>query len=107
MMETSGDILNIVLAVAIAVFTGFLCWLLFVVTMSIKRILSVIDEVHKLVIAIKDKVDRAERLFLTVEEKVKNLASLFPIVAAGIAKVVEYIAKRKSSKKQTSSRKDE
>ncbi|MFA5030117.1 MAG: hypothetical protein WC495_00830 [Patescibacteria group bacterium] len=100
MLQTSHDILNLVLAVSIAAFTCFLCWLLFVVTSTIKRTLSILDEISGLVESIRDKVERAEKLFTAVEEKLKSVSSVLPLVITGINKIIDFI-KTKNEKKRS------
>lgn len=100
MLDTSGDILNLVLAVSIAAFTAFLCWLLFVVTSTIKRTLKILDDISALVESIKDKVERAEKLFTAVEEKLKSVSSFLPLLLTGINKIIDFV-KTKNEQKRT------
>lgn len=104
MFETSGDILNLVLAISIALLTVFLCWLLFVITQGIRRILSILDEVKGLINSIHEKVDRAEKLFNTLEEKVKNFSSLLPLIMSGINKVIDVLRNRREKKRSSKKR---
>jgi len=100
MFETSKDILNLVLAISIAAFTAFLCWLLFVITSTIKRALKIMDEISALVESIKEKVKRAEKLFDAVEEKLKNVSAVLPLVLTGINKLIDLV-KTKNEKKRS------
>lgn len=106
MVQTSGDVLNIILAVAIAVFTFFVCWLLFSLTSILRRVSSVLQHVEQLISAVQDKVARAETIFTAVEEKLKDLSSFFPLVLTGINSIVSFIKNRKRSSTSQKSRTD-
>lgn len=104
MFETSGDLLNLTLAISIGVFTVFLCWLLFVVTQSIRRILTILDQAKRLIDAITDKVNRVEKIFNIVEEKMKSFSSMLPLIMTGVNKVVDILRDRKEKKRSSRSR---
>lgn len=107
MLETSHDILNFVLAISIAAFTAFLCWLLFVITSTIKRTLHIMDEIAALVDSIRDKVERAEKLFTAVEDKLKSVSSVLPLVIAGINKIIDFVKTKNEQKRSRKTSKSE
>jgi hypothetical protein len=102
MITTSGDLLNLILALSIAVFTGFLCWFLYTITIILRRISGVITEIQHVVETVKEKIDRFEKLFNTIEEKVKGFSSVMPLVLSGINAILDFIKKRKNSSKKKS-----
>lgn len=102
MLETSKDLLNIVLAICIAVFTFFLCWGLYYMVMMMKKGNQALKEVSDLIAGIKQKIEKVEKLIDIIEEKVTHSASYLPLVFKGITELLEFFKKKKDKTKQKS-----
>ncbi len=47
MFETSGDILNLVIAISVLLFTVFLVWTIYYVLASLKKVYKIVNELDK------------------------------------------------------------
>ena len=106
MIQNSGDILNIILAVAIAVFTFFVCWLLFSVTSILRRFSHVLQRIEGLIASVQEKVARAEAIFTTIEQKLKDVSSFFPLVLTGLNSIITFVKNRKRGSTNQKTRSD-
>ncbi|MFA7377386.1 MAG: hypothetical protein WCZ15_01080 [Patescibacteria group bacterium] len=103
MFSTSGDILNLVLAVCITVLTVFLVMALYYVVSGVRKAFRLIDR-------IESGVSKAEELLTLVRDKVKS-SSAYVMLFTEAAKQVIKIAKdnewlyrtKKKEKKQKKS----
>lgn len=94
MFSTSGDILNLVLAISIGALTVFLVALIYYVVASLRKVHQVINVVEK-------GVFKAEELVALVTDKIKG-SSGYLILFAELAKQIIKIAKNKyESKSET------
>jgi len=100
MLDTSKDLLFLMLSLCVVVFTFFLCWALYYITMMLKRAHLAIKEVSDLIASIKDKLDRLEGLLKTVEEKIKHSASYLPLVMKGVTELIGFVKRKKEAKEQ-------
>jgi len=87
MFSTSGDILNIVLAVCVVIITLFL-------SIAIYYLISSIQKIHKVVRRVESGVLKAEEVISLVREKIKN-GSAYLMIMAEIAKQALEFAKKK------------
>lgn len=102
MLSTSGDILNLVLAVSIAALTIFLVLAIYYVIASVRK-------VHNLIHKVESGVSKAEELVSLVKEKVKS-SSTYLMVFAEVAKQAVKFAQnndwtKKKAKKSEASKK--
>lgn len=95
MLETSKDLLFLIISICIIAFTFFFCWALYYITMMLKRAHSTIKEVSDLIASIKEKIDRLENLFKTIEEKLKHSTSYLPLVMKGVTELIDFIKRKK------------
>lgn len=106
MFETSKDVLFIVLAFCIAIFTFFICWASYYIVMMLKRAHGAIKEISELIVSIKEKINRVEKLFNAIEEKIKHSASYLPLVLKGITELLNYFKKKKETRQEKKSKKN-
>lgn len=99
MLETSKDLLNILIAVSVVAFTFFICWAIYYIVMMLKRAHIAIKEVTDFIASLKEKLNRLESLLKTIEEKIKNSASYLPIILKGSSDIIDYFKKKKEAKK--------
>ncbi len=87
-LESSKDILYLVLAFSILWFTAFVCWALYYVITILRDASNAVSEIRDRIAAI----DEAVRM---VREKVEASFGSFGIAAAGMKMLGSYLAKRK------------
>ena len=87
-LESSKDILYLVLAFCALWFTAFVCWLLWYVISIIRDVSRVVEEIHEKISAI----DHAVR---SAKEKFETYFGSFGVAAAGIKMLGSYLEKRK------------
>ncbi len=96
MIESTKDILFLVLAFCILWFTTFVCWLLY-------YFIVVMRDVKNLVHGVKKSVERIEELAATLKEKVEAGASYFAVFAEIMRTAVGFAMEKK--KKMAAKRK--
>lgn len=90
MLETSKDLLNLVIAFCILWFTVFICWLIYYVAMIFRGVHQVIERFNQTLEAITS-------FFTKAKEKVENFSSnLGAIIEAG-KKVADFVNKRRKT----------
>lgn len=97
MFETSSDVLTIVIAGCVIVFTGFLAWSMYYVAQILKQGNEVITE-------IREKIAMFEEMLTNIKSKVALSASSIAFVAKEIGTLVDYV-KGKSEDKPKRKRK--
>lgn len=97
MFTTSGDVLNLVLAVSVAVLTFFLCWAIYYFVASIQK-------VYKLIKRIEAGLSKAEELLELAREKLKNSSAYFMILGEIAKKAMEFV-KDKKERRQSAKKK--
>ncbi len=96
MFSTSADVLNLVLALAIAILTFFL-------SLSLYYFISSAQRIHKLIKQVELGVSKAEEVISLVREKVKS-SSAYMVVLAEVAKQAMAFARNKDwSRKESKS----
>lgn len=95
MLETSKDVLFLVIALGVLLFTIFICWVLFYLAMILKQTNQIITDFRK-------KVEDIDQLLATIKEKVIASTTSITVIAKGVAKLIEHFTtkKEKSSKKK-------
>ena len=94
MLNTSADILNIILAISIAVLTFFLCWALYYFIVSVQKI-------YNLTRRIEVGVSKAEEILDLAKNKLKNSSAYFMILAEVAKRALDFV-KEKSERKASS-----
>jgi hypothetical protein len=87
-LETSKDILNLVLAFCALWFTAFLCWLLWYVISILRDVTAVVREIH-------EKIAAIDRAVHAAKEKIESHFGSFGAAAAGIKMLGSYLDKRR------------
>ncbi|MFH1598345.1 MAG: hypothetical protein ABIB97_04760 [Patescibacteria group bacterium] len=95
MVETSKDVLNIVIASAIGLVTLFVCWLLWYV-------IRVMRQANHLVDSIKAKVEAIDGILKSIRQKLDNSASHLSLLAKGITQIMGYLKTRQDKKSKKS-----
>ncbi len=91
MFSTSNDILNLVLAVCLALLTFFLCWAIYYFVASVQKI-------HKLIKRVENGVSKAEGIIDLAKDKLKNSATYFMILGEIAKKAMEFVQEKRDKK---------
>jgi hypothetical protein len=86
-LESSKDILYVVLAFCVLWFTAFVCWALYYV-------ITILRDASHAIRDIRDRLEAIDRAMAAVREKVEASFGSFGIVAAGMKMLASYLAKR-------------
>jgi uncharacterized protein YoxC len=88
MFETSGDILNLVIAICILAFTFFLVWTIYYFLSSLKKIHKIVDEIEK---GVKSVIEGVE----SIKDKVKKSSSYMYLAGEAAKSIIDLIKKDK------------
>ena len=91
LIESSGDVLNLVIAFCVLLFTFFSVWLIFYIAMIAKQGYQIIKEA-------RDKMKKIESVITSLKDKFDSSATHLALVAEGIKKIVDIVKDRKSKK---------
>ncbi len=97
MMETSGDILNISISLAVLVVAFFLSWLLFYLVVSFKRIYKITAQAQKI-------SNKTEDLLNLIKSKVKQSGSYFFLFSKLADRAMDYFGEKIKEKKEKASK---
>ncbi len=93
-LNTSQDILYISLAICAVWLTAFMCWGLYYVVMTTKRIFTLIDRITSITKQVQFVVD-------SVHEKINAAGGQFALAAQIVKQIIEYVQEKKASKPKT------
>lgn len=94
MFSTSIDILNLVLAICVAVLTFFLCWAIYYFVASVQRI-------NRITKRIEAGVIKAEEVVNMAKDKLKNSSAYFMVLGEIAKKAMEYVQEKRTNSKDT------
>lgn len=97
MMETSGDILNISISLAVLVVAFFLSWLLFYLVISFKRI-------YKITAQAQNISNKVEDLINLIKSKIKQSGSYFFLFSKLADKAMDYFGEKMKEKREKTSK---
>lgn len=116
MLNTSRDILNLVLAISVAGLSVFICWALYYLIVSIRSVYKVLKEVEDLVQKLgdltrfmRDKIEsgaavfnnlseKANDLCQTIKDKLNNTGSYFMIISEVLKRIFDFMKEVKATK---------
>lgn len=93
MFETSKDVLNLVIAAAVAVFTIFLCYLLY-------YIISMLRQANHTVTLIRERMESLGEMFESLKEKVGHSSNYLALLAKSVVSLLQYLQQRKEKKER-------
>ena len=96
MLETSKDLLFVVLAFCILWLTIFICWMIYYLAMLLKQVYDVAK-------GIRNKVEKLEDFVDLLKSKLGKSFLHFPIIAEGLSQLLKLLIERQG--KKTSKRK--
>lgn len=92
MLNTSGDILNIVLAISIATLTTFIVIVLYYLIASIKK-------VHNVAVGVEKGVQKIEELIDLLENKINSTSNYLIILTEFAKQLMSYFSPNSKYKK--------
>ena len=92
MLQTSSDILNIVLSVSIGVFAFFLCWAMWYLVMSLRKIFKITKDIEEGVVEVKEG-------FIEIKNKLSSGAVAVNLLKKAIEGMFLVKTVKKKSKK--------
>jgi hypothetical protein len=82
MLETSKDVLNIVIAVSVFGVSFFVCWALYYFVMILRQMFKGVQEV-------KNIINRVDETIKAFKEKIESSASYLFLIGEGVKKMVD------------------
>jgi len=96
LIQTSGDILNLVIAAAVALFVIFVCWGLFYTVMAVRNIFKITKDARK-------NFQRVEEILAQIKEQLQAGTFYVSLLKEGISKGVEFLRKKTGAEKNKKS----
>lgn len=91
MLETSKDLLYVIISFCVLWLTIFICWMIYYIAMLLKQ-------VYDLVRSFKEKLEKVEALMDLAKEKLEKSSSHLALLAEGISQVVKYVIEKRNKK---------
>ena len=91
MLETSKDLLNLIIAFCLLWFTIFLCWMIYYVALIFKRI-------HEVMEKFTSTLDTVSDFFTSAKNKLSNFGSTINTAIEVGKRVAEYVEDKKEKK---------
>ena len=88
MLETSKDLLYLVIAFCILWITVFFCWLLY-------YFISIIGSVRGVIKSVKEKLEKVDELINLIKDKVEHSTTYLGVIVNGVGKIIDYIKDKK------------
>lgn len=82
MFESSKDVLNLAIALAVVGFAGFACWATFYFAMILRQMFMVIREM-------RERIKRVDELINSIKEKIEHTTSYLLLISEGVKKLTE------------------
>ena len=93
MFETSRDILNISISVAVVVLVIFLCVALYYLISNLKRVDKISRQVEK-------GIDKVDNLVDLIKDKVKQSSSYFILLGNLVEKGIDYFSRKRQERRE-------
>lgn len=94
MFETSKDLLNIVIAICVALFTVFLVWIMYYLAQMLKQANQTFTDIRELTKKIGDTID-------VVRDKIASTIATLSTLSIGIKEIMSFLQKRKEKSSNT------
>lgn len=90
LLQSSQDLLNIVLALCIFMFTIFLCW-------SIYYFARIMQQAFKIVKEMRERINKIDEAVKAFKEKIEHSTSYLMLIGEGMKKLVEIVQEKSES----------
>lgn len=97
-IQTTKDIMFLVIAFCVLLFTLFIVWLLY-------YFIAIIGDVRKLTKSVEEKVEKVGKIIDTVKEKLDSSATQFMIFTQAVKEIVKLVMEKRASKKEAKKKK--
>lgn len=94
LINNSHDLLNIIIALSVLLFTVFSCWAIYYFARILQQMFKVIKET-------RDRLNKFDELVKLIKEKIEHSASYLPLIVEGVKKLVELMKSRAEKKKKS------
>ena len=91
MFETSRDLLNLTVAGAVALFTVFICWMMYYFIKTLRNF-------SKISTSIKDKMETVDKILHLVQEKLEKGSNHMAMISDSAIKLVGYFIDKQAEK---------
>ena len=91
MLETSKDVLNIVIAVSVFGFTAFVCW-------TIYYFARIMQQFFKIAKEMRDRLHSFDLFLQAIKEKAEHTTSYLLLISEGVKKLVDVIKDREKGR---------
>jgi predicted PurR-regulated permease PerM len=98
MLETSRDLLNIVIAASIFLFTVFVCWAIYYFAQILRQTFKIISEM-------RGRLQKIDEFIKMLKDKIDHSTSYLLLIGEGVKKLVEIAGSYTGEKKKGRSRK--
>jgi hypothetical protein len=93
-INDSRDLLNIIIALSVLLFTIFFCW-------AIYYLARILQQTFKAVKETRERLNKFDELVKMIKEKIEHSASYLPLIGEGVKKLVEIMKNRAEKKKRS------
>ncbi|MAF13392.1 MAG: hypothetical protein CMI53_00660 [Parcubacteria group bacterium] len=98
LLETSKDLLLVVIAASIALFTLFTCWAIFYVVMMLRN-------VSKMTVSIREKLELVDNILKLVKDKLEKGSNHMALLSDSAIKLAGFFVDQKSKAKKSRKKK--
>lgn len=99
MFDSTLDILYLIIAIAVAALTFFLCWLMY-------NMISIFRDVRSTIQLVEDRVKQIDGLIESVRDKLTNSSMYLSMLLKSVTSLVSFVQQRKTKKKNQNSKVD-
>ena len=92
MLETSKDILNIIIAISIFGLCFFICWAVFYLAMMLRQAFKIAKEM-------RNRTHKIDEIINLIKKKVEHSVSSLVLISEGMKKLVDIVKDKNKDKK--------
>lgn len=93
-LESSKDLLYVVIAFCVLWLTIFIAWVIYYLAMIMRQVYQVIKEM-------RERINKVDEIIKALKEKIEHSASYLVLISEGVKKLVEVVKDKTSGKKKT------
>lgn len=94
LINDSRDLLNIIIALSVLLFTVFSCWAIYYLARILQQMFKVIKET-------RDRLNKFDELVKMIKDKIDRSTAYLPLIGEGVKKLVELMKNRSEKKKRS------
>lgn len=91
MFDTSKDILNLIIGACVAVFTFFVCYLMY-------YLISMLKQANTTVTEIRHRIESFDALFKAVQEKLTHSTNYLALLVKSVVSLMDFVKERKEKR---------